>query len=128
MGENDAIKKIQIFPAGEETDNIPYEKESYEYGRGIDEGIVSYIENMTHVKEWQNFEETGSYDCNRRIVNQLGALYEKIPHKEGLNVIEQYVVDPKNTLKRITFILPPQHFKGQLILYLWIIIKRKILN
>lgn len=77
------------------------EEENFVYGKSIDEGIVSYIENMSHSRKWEKFKENGSYDEYRRIVGQLIILYENLPETNDLNFIEQYIKDPEGTLFRI---------------------------
>ena len=93
VGGKGATKKIDL--------NGYFENQNYEYGDAIDEGIVSYIENMKNSKELPIFTQTGSYDENRRIVSQLRIIYDNIKMEKEDNFIEQYILDSKNTLFRI---------------------------
>ena len=101
---NGAIKKISIFPLSskDEIDEYEFEQDyEYEYGNGIDEGIVSYIESMNNAREWEKFSERGSYDLNRNLVVLLATLYDNVSNRGKNNFFEQYILDSSGTLGRI---------------------------
>lgn len=90
---------------------ISVDDDMHEYGRGVNEGIVSYIENMKKSKKWQEFEHTGSYDQQRRIISQIATLYDNMNLGGEHNFIELYIIDPANTLGRINEIFEEKHRK-----------------
>lgn len=73
----------------------------YCYGVGVNEGIVSYIENMNDSKTWQKFYQTGVYDRERRIMGQINVLYRNLISDNEPEFMEQYILDPEGTLPRI---------------------------
>lgn len=75
--------------------------EEYCYGVGVNEGVVSYIENMKDSKTWQKFYQTGAYDAERRIIGQVNVLYQNLINDNEPNFVEQYILDPEGTLPRI---------------------------
>ncbi len=76
-------------------------EDEYEYGIGIDEGIVSYIEDMESSKRWEKFKRIGSYDEPRRIIGEIATLYDNMRLGQKHSFIEQYIIDPSGTLGRV---------------------------
>lgn len=76
-------------------------EDEYEYGIGIDEGIVSYIEDMESSKRWKEFARIGSYDEPRRIIGEIATLYDNMHLGQEHSFIEQYIIDPSGTLGRL---------------------------
>ena len=79
-------------------------EEKYKYGTRIDEGIVSYIQNMRNINRWQKEIGMGSYDDERRIVGLLRTLYKNTEEGKNQDFIKLYVKNPENTLSRINAI------------------------
>lgn len=80
--------------------------EKYEYGRGIDEGIISVLQNNRKTKAFTPYTENLSYPYESELVELLKIVYENTnkAKKENLNFYDEFIKNPNIVIDNISTI------------------------
>ena len=82
------------------------DEEEYEYGRGIDEGIIASLQKARRTKRFIPYEENISYPYESELVELLKIVYENTNEakKDNLNFFDEYIKEPNKTLEKVNTI------------------------
>ena len=77
--------------------------EEYEYGRGIDEGIIASLQRCRKTKKFTPYIENISYPHESELTDLIAIVYENTnkAKKDNLNFYDEYIKDSNKTLERI---------------------------
>ncbi len=79
------------------------QSEEYEYGRGIDEGIIASLQRCRKTKKYTPYVENISYPYESELTDLIAIVYENTnkAKKDNLNFYNEYIKDSNKTLERI---------------------------
>lgn len=82
------------------------DSEEYEYGRGIDEGIISNLQEGRKTKKFVPYKENISYPEESELVELLKIVYENTNEakEKNLNFYDEYIKEPNKLVERINTI------------------------
>jgi len=79
------------------------QSEEYEYGRGIDEGIIASLQRCKKTKSFTPYIENISYPHESELTDLIAIVYENTnkAKKDNLNFYDEFIKDSNKTLERI---------------------------